>query len=98
MVYFVILVWNHVETISSTEDDALSYSSIIRPNQSDLNRLSNEEITNTRRSVSENILLSHNEFESIDENEHETSLNRDDDHVIPKRRQSRATSSNNKVK
>jgi hypothetical protein len=95
---FVFIVWNHVETISSTEDDALSYSSIIRPNQSNINRLPNEEITNTRRSISENISSTHQEFESTDENEHETSINRDDDHVIPKRRQSRATSSNNKVK
>jgi hypothetical protein len=87
--YSFVLVLNHVETISSTKDNAVSYSSsTIRPNQSDSNRLSNNGISSTRRSISDNILQSHNQFELTDEN----------DHVIPKRRQSRATSSNTKVK
>jgi hypothetical protein len=51
-----------------------------------------------RRSIStnnnENI---RNEFESIDENDNEIGLIRDDQQMIAKRRQSRATSSNNKV-
>ena len=96
------IVWNHVETISSTEDDALSYSSTIRTSQSDVNRLPIDETINIRRSLSithnENILSTHNEFESVDENDNESI--RDDDHIqqiISKRRQSRATSSNNKV-
>ncbi|CAF3683799.1 unnamed protein product [Rotaria sp. Silwood1] len=96
-------IWNHVETISSTEDDATSYSSITRTNQSDINRLPTEEKTDIRRSLSvsnnENILTTQNEFEAIDENDNETETTRDDDQIqstIPKRRQSRSTSSNNK--
>jgi hypothetical protein len=38
-----------------------------------------------------------NEYESIDENDHDIGLTRDDQQMIPKRRQSRVTSSNNKV-
>ncbi|CAF0794084.1 unnamed protein product [Rotaria sordida] len=97
-------IWNHVETISSTEDDTLSYSSTTRINQSDINRLPIEETTNIRRSLSatnnENILSAQSEFESIDENDNENESTRDDDHIqsiIPKRRQSRATSSNTKI-
>ncbi|CAF1536460.1 unnamed protein product, partial [Adineta steineri] len=95
-------IWNHVETISSTEDDALSYSSTIRTNQSDINRLPIDETINIVRTISitnnENILSIHNEFESIDDND--TGSIRDDEPiqpVIPKRRQSRAASSNNKI-
>ncbi len=98
--YFLfIIVWNHVETISSTEDDALSYSSINRTNQSEL---STDITTNIRRSTSitnhENL---RQEFGSIDENDNEIGSIRDEDHIqqtIPKRRQSRAASSNNKVR
>ncbi|CAF2874955.1 unnamed protein product [Rotaria sp. Silwood2] len=98
-------IWNHVETISSTEDDALSYSSITRTNQSDLNRLPIEETTNIRESISatnnENILsTTQSEFEPVDEKDNEPESTRDDDQIqplIPKRRQSRATSSNNKI-
>jgi len=101
---FSIIVWNNVETISSTEDDALSYSSTIRTSQSDVNRLPIDETINIRRSLSitnnENILSTHIEFESVDENDNDNGSIRDDEHIqktIPKRRQSRATSSNNKV-
>ncbi len=98
-IFFLILVWNHVETISSTEDDALSHSSINRTNQFGL---SNDITTNIRRSISinnnENI---RNEFESIDENDNDIGSIRDNEHIqqtIPKRRQSRVASSNNKVR
>lgn len=96
-----------METISSTtEDDALSYSSSIRPNQSDLTKFpSIDESTNVRRSLSitntDNNLLIQHEFESTDENDQEMALIRDDDHlqqIISKRRQSRATSITNKVR
>lgn len=97
------LVWNHVETISSTEDEALPYSSTIHTSQLDLNRLPMDEKANIRRSLSipnnENILSKH-EFEAIDDNDNEPGSIRDDPYgqqTIPKRRQSRATSSNNKV-
>ncbi|CAF3470262.1 unnamed protein product [Rotaria socialis] len=98
-------MWNHVETISSTEDDALSCSSTTtRANQLDLNALPIEEIANIRRSISttnnENNLSTNSEFESPDEIDNETESTRDDDQIqsiIPKRRQSRAASSANKV-
>lgn len=97
-------MWTHVETISSAEDETLSHSSTARTNQSDLNKLSIEEPATIRRSVSttnnENILSTNSEFESVDENDNEIESTRDDEQVqavIPKRRQSRLTSSNNKV-
>ncbi len=94
----LFIVWNHVETISSTEDETFSYTSINRPNQSELTM---DIISRTiRRSTStnnnENI---RNQYELIDDNDNEIGLIRDDEHsIIPKRRQSRAASSNNKVK
>ena len=89
--------WNHVETISSTEDDALSsYSSINRPNQSGV---AADIDTTIRRSLSTNNSETlRNEFEPTDENDNEIGSIRDDEATIPKRRQSRATSANNKVK
>ncbi|CAF0962139.1 unnamed protein product [Adineta ricciae] len=96
--------WPNVETISSTDDDALSSASTVRTSQSDTNRLPTDEPTNIRRSISvtknENILSTPGEFEATDDNDIGSSSVRDDDHVhatIPKRRQSRAASSNNKV-
>ncbi|CAF4239784.1 unnamed protein product, partial [Rotaria magnacalcarata] len=87
-------------------DDALSYSSTTtRTNQLDLNALPIEEIANVRRSISmtnnENILSTNSELESPDEIDNETESTRDDDQIqsiIPKRRQSRAASSTNKVR
>jgi transcription elongation GreA/GreB family factor len=92
----LIIDWNHVETISSNEDDALSCTSINRTNQS------TDIITTIRRSLSTNNNENlRQEFESIDENDNEIGLNRDEDRIqqiIPKRRQSRVISSNNKVR
>ncbi|CAF4451792.1 unnamed protein product, partial [Rotaria socialis] len=75
-----------------------------RANQLDLNALPIEEIANIRRSISttnnENNLSTNSEFESPDEIDNETESTRDDDQIqsiIPKRRQSRAASSANKV-
>jgi transcription elongation GreA/GreB family factor len=91
MRFLLIIDWNHVETISSNEDDALSCT-----NQS------TDIITTIRRSLSTNNNENlRQEFESIDENDNEIGLNRDEDRIqqiIPKRRQSRVISSNNKVR
>jgi len=65
-------------------------------------RLSTDTTTNIRRSISiNNNEHIRNEFESNDENDNEIGSIRDDEHIqqtIPKRRQSRIASSNNKVR
>jgi hypothetical protein len=56
--------------------------------------------TPTRRRISINNNDNNNirnEFESIDEDDNENQSIRDDAQIIPKRRQSRATSSNNRI-
>ena len=90
---FRLLDWPNVETISSTDDDALSSASTVRTNQSDTNRLPTDESTNIRRSISvtknENILSTPGEFEATNDNDVGSSSVREDDHLhatIPQRR------------
>lgn len=92
-----ILVWNNVEPISSAEDDTLSSSSTHRANQPTSGTETPSTPGRRRMSMNTNDPI-RNESEAIEETENEHESIRDVEQNIPKRRQSRATSSNNKVK